>query len=515
MSLGFQFAMRWRDTRVKTMACTKFLEQALSVEAIDPANDRLGKSTNNNLLWQPAMHLEGKSLTFVPDTSTKQFSISEQKFAHWPGSTNGLPFVKPTTDGATACVDCVGLNTTVALDVEQHPALKFGQFPFDIQVFRFSLSAPGANFFNCETLFADSGVNVSALAPLSGEWNAWKLESVPVFAGNVTSASGTLEPLTMKCDIRMTAQRNYIIFTIKQLFPSIIVVYTGLLSMYLSASDHTGDRIAAVMVSILILMVNFQSDLGIGKITYLVWWDVFNLISMGVLALVLIEALWEHTLITSDQEAKCLIVNQVLRIAFIWAVYPCVLIWLLLYGLQGISTPIGWIVLLGGNLCTAAVSVYYYRKLSRGNQLDRDAVIAKLQSARLSDAEEMEAALTDAFITFDLDNSGRLDIDEVRDLLTNCFKNRIVDSASSPGGAIDTDGDGRISKYEFANLLLTVKKFADGNGTFSLPMLMEALAYATKENISTSGGPAASRGGSISPIATVDVTLKSSKGLNA
>ena len=127
----------------------------------------------------------------------------------------------------------------------------------------------------------------------------------------------------------------------------------------------------------------------------------------------------------------------------------------------------------------------------------------------------MEAALTDAFITFDLDNSGRLDIDEVRDLLTNCFKNRIVDSASSPGGAIDTDGDGRISKYEFASLLLTVKKFADGNGTFSLPMLMEALAYATKENISTSGGPAASRGGSISPIATVDVTLKSSKGLNA
>merc|ERR1719326_1811971 len=164
---------------------------------------------------------------------------------------------------------------------------------------------------------------------------------------------------------------------------------------------------------------------------------------MGVLALVLLECIYEHHLITSDQEGKCLVVNKVLRIAFIGFVYPFVLVWLLLYGLQGPSTPVGWIVLSAGNILTLLGSGYYYRKLSHKNTLDRDTVVQKLQSARLSNHEEMEAALTDAFVTFDLDNSGRLDLDEVRDLLTNLFKYRIIDtSTGSPIQNVDTDGDG-------------------------------------------------------------------------
>lgn len=261
--------------------------------------------------------------------------------------------------------------------------------------------------------------------------------------------------------------------------PSSNCTDTGLFSMYLSAADHTGDRIAAIMVSILILMVNFQSDLGIGKITYLVWWDVFNLVSMGVLALVMLEALYEHLLITSDQEAKCLIINRVLRVAFSAFIYPSVLVWLLLFGLQGSGTALGWTVLALGVSTTWLFSIFFIRRMSNMGVVDRNTVIAKLQAVDLSDRDALEEALEQAFTTFDLDNSGRLDIDEVRDLLTNLFKDRMVTQKESAASNLDLDGDGKISKFEFTKLLLHVKTFADGDGTFSLQMLIEALTYAT------------------------------------
>lgn len=226
LSLSFKLAMRWRDTRVKTMACKNVLPKLLSVESIADDSDRIGQASSMNLLWTPKLMIEGNSLTFVPDSVTKARAIVDQTFNHWPDATNAIPFVQAAPDGATACTDCVGLNMTVSIDVDQHPALFFGQYPFDHQVFRFQMSATGANFFTCETLFDHSKVDMASVVPSSGEWIAYKLESVPIIKGGLNdSATGAAaQPLSMACDIRLHAHRNYIIFTIKQIFPSIIVV---------------------------------------------------------------------------------------------------------------------------------------------------------------------------------------------------------------------------------------------------------------------------------------------------
>ena len=134
-------------------------------------------------------------------------------------------------------------------------------------------------------------------------------------------------------------------------------------------------------------------------------------------------------------------------------------------------------------------------------------------------ADALDAALKDTFEIFDVDGSGRLDIDEVRDLLTNLFKNRVVETGpdGSPFSAVDLDGDDKISRYEFSQLLLQVKTFADASGTYSLEMLIEAIAYATTKSeiikSESSTGGAVSRAGK----ATMSVTVSSPSGkaLNA
>ena len=51
------------------------------------------------------------------------------------------------------------------------------------------------------------------------------------------------------------------------IIPTILIVYVGLLSVFLSADDHTGDRAALLSVSILICMINLERDHGLGKLS--------------------------------------------------------------------------------------------------------------------------------------------------------------------------------------------------------------------------------------------------------
>ena len=45
----------------------------------------------------------------------------------------------------------------------------------------------------------------------------------------------------------------------------------------------TGDRVALILASMLILMINFQTDLNLGKLTYLTWWDLLCAASIPAL----------------------------------------------------------------------------------------------------------------------------------------------------------------------------------------------------------------------------------------
>lgn len=482
LGMKAEIGLIWRDSRMKALPCTLFLEQMLSLDITADDDVRTAKYPLRSIVWYPQLMVEGQTLSMVTDPQTKKKSIDAQDFKHWPSDTAPKPWTYPPPDlanttGNVSCIDCVGINISVVHDFVAIPTLFFGSYPFDHQVLRFKIAATGADFYNCADLFTnpnDQAVTEKDLLPASGEWNAEKLVGVPKYSGTGTKGN----PSTMSCEIQLHARRNFLIFILKQLLPSVLVVYTGLLSMYLNAADHTGDRIAAILVSILILMVNFQANLGIGKITYLVWWDTFNLISMGVLTVCLIEALYEHNLMVTGREERCLITNKVLRIAFCSGIYPCILIWLLLYGLQGITSVAAWVILIGGNALVVVASLMRVKKMMNDGGASRDEVVTKLQNCDLTSNASLTEAISYAFETFDVDKSGKLDLDEVRELLTHLFSGRQITNTNALPKHLDLDKDGTISSYEFANLLLAVKTFADMEGSFTLKMLLEALNYA-------------------------------------
>ena len=46
-------------------------------------------------------------------------------------------------------------------------------------------------------------------------------------------------------------------------------------ALFLHAGDHTGDRTALILVAALIVTTSFQTDLNLGPIQYLIWFDFF------------------------------------------------------------------------------------------------------------------------------------------------------------------------------------------------------------------------------------------------
>lgn len=65
---------------------------------------------------------------------------------------------------------------------------------------------------------------------------------------------------------------------------------------------------------------------------YSTWFDVFNLIQLGIQALALLEGLLEHRLIKQNREAESLLLNKVWAPFVIFGAYPVLTVCILLYG---------------------------------------------------------------------------------------------------------------------------------------------------------------------------------------
>ena len=52
-----------------------------------------------------------------------------------------------------------------------------------------------------------------------------------------------------------------------------LVEIGGLLALYMHPGEMTGDRMAQLLVALLIVVTNLQMDLGLGKLTALMWID--------------------------------------------------------------------------------------------------------------------------------------------------------------------------------------------------------------------------------------------------
>ena len=240
--------LRWQDSRLKTVACTAALSEQLSMRSgEDTKTIRAEKEAFKSEIWFPRTQISGTSIDYLTDALTNAKTVLESTFSFEAGDT-GIPFGE---DAGATCYDCASYNVSMvtSLDLKGSEKLNFAFFPFDVQTFRFTVSIGKARLVNCENILSDTSIEgAQAILPTTGEWVA------------INMSTGIADPKTVgTCKVEVRARRNSLIFILKQIVPSIIVVYAGLCALFLTASDHTGDRVALILVSILILMVNFQT----------------------------------------------------------------------------------------------------------------------------------------------------------------------------------------------------------------------------------------------------------------
>jgi len=65
--------------------------------------------------------------------------------------------------------------------------------------------------------------------------------------------------------------------------------------------------------------------------------------------------------------------------------------------------------------------------------------------------------MTKVFNYFDDDSSGYLDAKKMQKMVNECFFNIDDDAIQKMIEAADTDGDGKVSKYEFLRIMKKVK----------------------------------------------------------
>jgi hypothetical protein len=425
---AFTLRLRWRDSRVPLMPCRGILSQKLELRATDDLVQRAATETfKKEMLWFPTLSLEGTRLDYATKRGTAKEGQESKDFAMINGtfgySTCQTPSAKTSPacawesgelppDGAEACHDCMRHIVSVKT-VFKTSALDLAFFPFDEQKFGFLLSVPESRLFACESLL--NPLN------LTDEKNLRKLIGSEFVPKSIRAFKPDRQPGA--CQVELTVRRNAMIFGVKQIFPTVSVVYACIAALYLSAEDHTGDRVAAVLVGALILVVNFQTDIGLGTVHYLVWWDYFNLAGFAVLLAVLVVMLMEHQLYLGGQVAKAVEFNKVFRTAFMLGIYPVVVGSLVVYG-TGVGNSAAtagalafFIIGMAGTIGSAYC--VYHRKLHIA------AVKRKklAESLRIADPASPSFTIEMAaiFKGFDVDGDGYISRNEARVMLRAAF----------------------------------------------------------------------------------------------
>ena len=93
--------------------------------------------------------------------------------------------------------------------------------------------------------------------------------------------------------------------------------------------------------------------MGLGTLSYMTWFETFNLSQLGVLIFAIVEGLVEHRMWIAGREAECLRLNRISSVAILLLAYPMLTGGMLLLGIRSYAAAA--FVLVGG-LGTVAVS---------------------------------------------------------------------------------------------------------------------------------------------------------------
>ena len=446
IELNFNLSVRWRDSRYSRLPCERLMPGIITLAGGADMTSRRGKKTMvSGLMWFPMLFLNRASGSRAPldyetvmdddaTGNTPTFAISTSTF-NFAGQPAGVPWsggIGPPDDppaGQRSCRDCLAYTIAVQRKFEV-AAPDFKKFPFDQQYFQFELSINQADIFSCSDITSELNITGESgrtnLRNLIGdEWIAFNMSAAHP-SNQDGGACQPGEPCKATCIVTLQCRRDNVIFAIKQIAPSILLLYACLLCLYLSTEEHTGDRVNVIIVGILILMVNFQTDLGLGLITYLIWWDWFNLISMILLMAVLAICLYDHRLYHQGKNVHSKAFRTVWTRVLLLCITPVVLAGLLIDGINGdypnpMSNPVGIVLMVGGSLVFAIVAHLYYKRLVTMAFAARVNAARRLREVDVADEKIFEKVMESIYNAFDADGDGYMNVEEVREMLKEAF----------------------------------------------------------------------------------------------
>jgi len=320
------------------------------------------------------------------------------------------------------CADCVTWAGEVEFQLLQ--TFRYYDFPFDRHTIRIEYVVQGGDLFTCKDRdgLAIMGIEtdkdaLEKLLPSTGTWfldgsvdQAVKL-SHPI---DVTTG----EPKREYCVVRIHIKRNWIIYFVKQICTMLLCTSGGLLGLLMQPGELLGDRVATLLVSILILITALQADVGLGNLSYLIWVDWFNLMQLIVLLIALTQTMIVHRLDHRKMSDLLIFFDKVSRVIIPVMLYPASVIGMVLLGLH--FRVLGWTVLLGGYGGSFLLGVFWVKQVYLKARVERKKVIKEVQNVKEEDCDEPEEylkLLAKLFAKFDIDDGGEIDVREMRMLL--------------------------------------------------------------------------------------------------
>ena len=301
MSFEFEYITRWQDSRLFTHPCTGVLSSTLSMSKAQGKSDltRANYMTKRANYWTPSLAVGD----LVPgyDQWEDEVQATLDAAGNW-----SVP--SPSTN-STECRNCVSFQIESEAQVLMSQMPKgYWYFPFDQHTLSIQIEVPGTHIFTCtdeleksllagmmdpsaETPLTDDSAS-SLLLPLTGEW---LLEpSMPLFHREAAGAESLSRSATLldrvidiyhpksdgvadvsKCVVHIYVKRNYFVFTVKWLLLMISIVFFSIVvSMYMHPVELVGDRAALLIVAMLIVSTMIQTDIGLGRLSSLLWVDV-------------------------------------------------------------------------------------------------------------------------------------------------------------------------------------------------------------------------------------------------
>ena len=342
-------------------------------------------------------------------------------------------------------------------------------YPFDRQDITLRIGVDGAYLMGCNgtglTSPALAGLGLTnenadeLLLPPTREW--YIPDSIDKVVNVFHPLNDNGDPKLDECVVVISAQRNPQVFLFRSLTTTVIVVFGSILTaLAMHPEEHSGDRAAVLFIAFLISLTNMATtDLGLGRVSELLWIDMFNLQQLVLSIVGVAETVVVHMLFSRNQPKFGTHVDSVCRRS-IPILYMVETLGLFLYGngerssaVRGIAITImvtSFIFLVPLTL----LGVWFTSTAERREQ--NRAIEALSQYDRDRDGKKWDRAIKDVFTAFDTDKSGEMDVDEMRELFEFMH--------------------GGISRETLSECVNEMRKYADvASGTLTSSMFVDAL----------------------------------------